>query len=139
MNRLVLPALAVLLGAAAPGVAVNAPWARATAPRQTEAAIYLQLTSAVPDTLTSIDSGAGMAMLHKSVTKNGMSDMMDMESLPLPAGRTVSLSPGGMHIMLMNLTHGLTAGDKVRLTLHFAHAAPVQVEAPVLPIGARGP
>jgi copper(I)-binding protein len=139
MNRLALPALAVLLCAGFPEVTVTSPWARATAPGQTEAAVYLQLTSARPDRLTSIDAPDGMAMLHKSVTKNGMSDMMDMETLALPMGQTVSLSPGGMHIMLMHLTHGLTAGTTVRLTLHFARALPVEVVAPVLPIGARGP
>ncbi len=127
MNRCVAAAAsALLLAAAAPGVSVTAPWARATAPRQKEAAVYLQITS--PN-----------AMLHKSVTHGGMSGMEDMDGVPLPAGKTVSLAPGGMHIMLMDIPHPLTAGGQVHLTLHFAKSPAVSVMAPVLPIGARGP
>jgi copper(I)-binding protein len=140
MNRCVVAAAAaVLLVAAAPTVSVTAPWARATAPQQKEAAVYLQLTSASGDTLTSIDSDDGMAMLHKSVTQGGMSGMQDMDGVTLPAGKTVSLAPGGMHIMLMGIPHPLTAGGQVHLTLHFAKSSAVSVTAPVLPIGARGP
>ena len=139
MNRLALLSLPVLLGAAAPGISVTAPWARATAPQQTEAAVYLQLTSAAGDRLTSIESPEGMAMLHQSVSHGGMSGMEDMDSLALPAGKPVQLSPGGVHIMLMDVAHGLVAGATVQLTLHFAHAPPVRVAAPVLPIGSRGP
>ncbi len=118
---------------------MTAPWARATAPRQKEAAVYLQITSPNADTLQSIDSDDGMAMLHKSVTHGGMSGMEDMDGVPLPAGKTVSLAPGGMHIMLMDIPHPLTAGGQVHLTLHFAKSPAVSVMAPVLPIGARGP
>jgi copper(I)-binding protein len=146
MNRFLIAAASVVLLAAAPGisptasaVAVTAPWARATAPQQKEAAVYLQMTSASGDTLQSIDSDDGMAMLHKSVTQGGMSGMEDMDGVPLPAGKTVSLAPGGMHIMLMDIPHPLTAGEKVHLTLHFAKSPAVSVTAPVLPIGARGP
>ena len=139
MNRRALPALAVLLGAAAPAVSVTAPWARATAPLQTEAAAYLQITSPANDRLTSIDSTEGMAMLHQSVSHGGMSGMEDLDTLALPAGHVVQLSPGGVHIMLMGLPHGLAAGGTVHLTLHFANSPPVPVTAPILPIGARGP
>ncbi len=91
------------------------------------------------DRLTSVESANGMAMLHRSVSHGGMSDMQDVDSVALPAGKLVPLAPGGTHIMLMDLPHGLTAGGSVRLTLHFAKAAPVQVVAPVLPIGSHGP
>ena len=139
MNRWPLAFAAVLLCAAAPSVTVTAPWARATAPRQTEAAVYLQLTSTGDDQLTGIEMKEGMAMLHQSVSHGGMSDMRDVESLALPAGKTIPLAPGGTHIMLMDLTHGLKAGSSVSLMLRFAKSAPVQVTAPVLPIGSRGP
>jgi periplasmic copper chaperone A len=37
----------------------------------------------------------------------------------LPAGTTVSLAPGGLHVMLFGLEKPLVAGRKVKLTLEF--------------------
>ena len=63
------------------------------------------------------------------------SNMMMMrelkEGMPLPAGQTVELKPGGNHIMLLSVTEPLKAGDSVPLTLTFASAAPVEIRATV--------
>ena len=50
---------------------------------------------------------------------------------PVPANGTVELKPGGFHIMLMNLTEPLEAGDSVELELTFEKAGTVKVTAPV--------
>ena len=45
---------------------------------------------------------------------------MKMRAIPgieLPAGKTVELKPGGLHVMLMDLKQPLAAGDSVALTL----------------------
>ena len=47
---------------------------------------------------------AGMVMLHKSVVdSNNVATMQDVSSIDIPAGQTVTLQPGGFHIMFMNL------------------------------------
>lgn len=150
-----VPLLALVLAAApvrvvlaqVPQVQVSGAWVRATAPHQDEAAAYMTLTSPRADRLTAIASAqAGMAMLHTTSHDHGASggdaDVMRMreaDGIDLPAGQAVVLSPGGTHVMLGGLRAPLRAGQVVALTLSFAHAPPVEVQASVLPIGARGP
>jgi periplasmic copper chaperone A len=43
--------------------------------------------------------------------------MRAIDDIPLPAGKTVELKPGGYHVMLMELVKPLKAGDKVPITL----------------------
>jgi hypothetical protein len=43
--------------------------------------------------------------------------MREVKSIELPKGKTVSLEPGGFHIMLMNLKKPIAAGDVIPLTL----------------------
>jgi copper(I)-binding protein len=137
-----LLAAALCFGGAAGAepVAVSGAWARATLPHQDEGAAYLTLRSAGDDTLTEISSPeAGMVMLHRSTEKNGMAGMEDIDSLPLPAGRAVTLAPGKMHLMLMDLKHPLKAGDTLHLSLRFAKAGSQDVDVHVLPVRATGP
>lgn len=37
----------------------------------------------------------------------------------IPAGETLTLEPGGLHIMLMNLSAPIVAGDKISFTFEF--------------------
>jgi len=132
--------LSLGFASAAPQITVSGAWARATLPHQTDGVAYLTLQSAAGDTLTGVDSdAAGMVMLHRSAVKNGVASMEDVDSVALPPNRPVTLSPGGTHLMLMDVKRALKAGDVVHLTLHLAHAGDVQVAAPVLPAGAHGP
>ena len=125
---------------AASPVAVSGAWARATLPHQDEGAAYLTLQSADGDTLTDISSPeAGMVMLHRSTEKNGMEGMEDMDSLKLPAGQAVTLAPGKMHLMLMDLKHPLKPGGTLHLSLHFAKSGSQDVAIKVLPVHATGP
>ena len=80
---------------------------------------------------------AEMATLHEStVDADGVAKMMHLENgIEIPAGDTVVLEPGGLHIMLMGLTGTLTEGDMVKATLVFEHAGKVEVEFQVDPPG----
>ncbi len=94
---------------------------------------YLTLTTATADRLVSVSSpNAGMVQIHESRIESGMMMMGELrEGLPLPAGQTVALAPGGNHLMLMGVKEPLVAGDTVALTLTFATSAPVEVTATV--------
>ncbi|MFP5486746.1 MAG: copper chaperone PCu(A)C [Acidimicrobiia bacterium] len=49
--------------------------------------------------------------------------MQELESgLPLPAGETVTLQPGGYHVMLLDIAEPFEVGDEIELTLDFAEA-----------------
>ncbi len=61
----------------------------------------------------------------------GMMTMAEVEKIPVAAGTTVALEPGGYHIMLMELAKPLVVGEKVKVTLTFEKAGDVVVEAEV--------
>jgi hypothetical protein len=53
------------------------------------------------------------------------------DGLPIEAGKTIELKPGGIHFMLLGLDGGLNAGEALPLTLEFAKAGAVEVAVPV--------
>ena len=47
--------------------------------------------------------------------EDGVSRMRVTPALELPAGATVGMAPGGLHLMLVNPTAPLQVGDKVSI------------------------
>lgn len=98
-------------------------------------AIYLHVLNgtAQTDTLIALSSpDAGLAELHETFDRGeGMMGMREAEEPHFPAESVVSMEPGGLHIMLMQLRRGLQAGDEAEVTLTFANAGDIVVTAPV--------
>lgn len=61
----------------------------------------------------------------------GMMTMQPVESVPVPAGATVELKPGGYHIMLLQVKKVLAVGDTIDVTLTFEKAGEVTTTAEV--------
>jgi periplasmic copper chaperone A len=89
------------------------------------------------DTMADEMSDDTMADDMSDDTAMGMgegSDMMEMRQvgqIDLPAGETVSLEPGGLHVMLLELPQPLEEGSTVELTLTFETGDPQTVDAEV--------
>ncbi len=82
------------------------------------------------DQLIAISSPvAASAMLHKSKDQNGVMKMEMLDQVEIPAGATVDIMPGQMHIMLTDLRAPLKTGDHVPLELTFKKAGKVSVDA----------
>jgi periplasmic copper chaperone A len=62
---------------------------------------------------------------------NGMVEMRQVPRITIPSGGTVSLEPGGYHVMLLELAEPLTEGATVTITLTFETAESRTVEAQV--------
>jgi hypothetical protein len=60
--------------------------------------------------------------------------MRTSPSLEVPASATVRLEPGGTHLMLEGVGRALVPGDTVPVLLEFDRGAPLQVDAPVVPL-----
>jgi copper(I)-binding protein len=72
--------------------------------------------------------------------ENGVMMMRPVEGgLEIKPGETVTLKPGGFHVMLVNLKHPLEQGNTVKATLKFENAGTVDVEYPIAAIGAAAP
>jgi copper(I)-binding protein len=55
--------------------------------------------------------------VHEMKMDGDVMRMREVTSIDLPKGKTVSLEPGGFHIMLMNLPKPIAAGEVIPLTL----------------------
>jgi copper(I)-binding protein len=64
--------------------------------------------------------------------------MRQVDAIDVPAGRTVELKPGGLHLMFMDLKAPLTNGTRFPLTLRFEKAGEVQVQVQVQPLPPAG-
>ena len=74
---------------------------------------------------------AASAEVHQTTSMSGMMGMSPVDKIDVPAGQAVKLQPGGYHVMIMNLTADLKAGDTVEITLTFRNAGKVTVKAEV--------
>lgn len=107
-------------------------WARATAPGQEVGAAYFDIVSKSAAKIVKAESPAAASTeIHTMSMKGGVMEMRKIDSLELPAGKTISLAPGGNHIMLIGLKKPLKEGDKVAVTLTLEKAPKVQEKVEV--------
>jgi periplasmic copper chaperone A len=98
------------------------------------AAVYLTVWNHgdAPDTLTGGETPlAGMVHLHRMGGMGG-SRMQVIDAVEVPAAGQIHLRPGGLHLMLMRLTHRPLVGDTIDLTVRFARAGAVPVRVPIV-------
>lgn len=108
---------------------IGHPWARPTAAGQAAGGGYLKLTNAgAADRLLSASSEVAASVeLHTMTMDGNVMRMRQVEGIDVPAGQTVELKPGGLHIMFMGLKAPLKVGDKFPLKLKFEKAGEVTV------------
>jgi copper(I)-binding protein len=139
-------ALAVLLftvSAAHGEVRIADPWVRATVARQKATGAFMKITSPVDARLVEVRSAlAGEAEIHEMTMDGDRMKMRAISSLPLPAGATVELKPGGHHIMLLNLSAQIKENDTAPLSLIVETAngerETINIDAPARPLQKRG-
>ncbi|MBO0737235.1 MAG: copper chaperone PCu(A)C [Alphaproteobacteria bacterium] len=118
---------------------IKAPWARATLGQALNSTVYFTIVSSTTDRLTAISSPvAKKAELH-TISIGGVISMRPLAAMDIPAGQTITLTPGGIHIMLQGLTRPFREGETFPLMLWFEHAGPRQVTVPVEDADAMGP
>lgn len=119
MNKvLALAALLAALPALADSVRVDNAWVRATAPGQKVAGAFMDLTADADMAVVAAASPAARVVeLHTMAMEDGVMVMRPVKEVVLPKGRTVSLKPGGLHVMLIDLGGQIQPGAKTPLTL----------------------
>jgi periplasmic copper chaperone A len=120
---------------------IETPWTRAALEgRQGAGFLTIRNTGAVADRLVAAASPvAGRMELHTHIRDGDVMRMRPVEDIPVPAGGSVSLQPGGLHLMFMGLNRPLVAGETIPVTLRFAQAGEVTIQLAVQAAGARGP
>ena len=81
--------------------------------------------------------GCGVIELHEMVMQNDVMVMRQVEGgqIPIPAGGTVELKRGGLHVMCIEKEAPREVGSMVDMVLHFANAGDIAVTAPVVDPG----
>jgi copper(I)-binding protein len=78
---------------------------------------------------------AGEVQLHEMSMEGNVMKMLQVKDIAVPAGGSVELKPGGLHLMFMNIKAPLSAGETVPVKLKFAKAGEVEVRMPVNVMG----
>jgi copper(I)-binding protein len=144
MRKLSLIHAVLLTGLATTALAdtvkIENAWVRATAPGQKVAGGFLDLTADTDMKLVGGSSPASSTLeLHIMKMDGGVMEMRQIQEIALPKGKTVSLQPGGLHIMFIDLKQQIKEGDKVPVTLTVQNAAgkeqQIRVEAQAMRAG----
>jgi periplasmic copper chaperone A len=122
---------------------ITQPWSRATPKGATAGAGYMTITNkgTAPDRVSCVsDDASAQCQIHSMTMEGGVMKMRPVEGgLEIKPGETVTLKPGGFHVMFVDLKHPLEQGNKVKVTLKFDKAGSVDIEYPILAVGATAP
>jgi periplasmic copper chaperone A len=124
---------------AKPSIDVTDAWARAMPAGAKTGAAYVTVanTGNSDDTLVGASTPvATEAQLHTTITDNGVMKMRPVSAIDVKPGATVTLKPGGMHLMLTGLKQPLSEGQSFPLTLNFAKAGKIEATVQVRKVGA---
>ena len=112
---------------------------RATAPGMDVTGGYVTITNHGNSDDTLVATSASFAKrveLHEMTNDNGLMKMRRRGyGIEIPAGETVLLKPGGLHIMFMDLNETLQPGEMREIMLEFASGHRMTVPAMVLKPG----
>ncbi len=110
------------------GIQIMDAFARASIPN---GAVYFNVMNMgdAADAIISAESDvADVVELHETILdEDQMMQMMPVEQFDLPTAETVTLEPGGKHVMLLGIQEGLAEGDMISVTLNFANSDPISL------------
>ena len=102
------------------------PWARPSPTGATTAAFFLEINNPTDtdETLVAATTDAcRVTELHLSSMVDGVMSMQRQEDgIPIPASETVTLAPGGLHIMCIDRIADFAEGEELDVTLEFTDA-----------------
>ena len=109
-------------------IEIAQPWARPSVVNT--GAAYFRLTNKgeSDDRLLSVEGDvAAKVEVHTMTMDGNIMRMRKVDSLPVPAGKSVSIEPGGLHVMLIGLKQPLVEGETFPLHLIFEKAGGVDI------------
>ncbi len=131
MVRTVLFGLsAVALALAQPQIEVKDPWVRLVPQNAKSTAAYMKIENKGTEADRLVDASNGVSKIteiHETIEGK----MRRIKAIDIPAGKSVELKPGGLHVMLIDLKEPLKEGQTVEITLKFEKSGEIKVQAPV--------
>jgi len=119
---------------------ISAAWARATPKAASVGGGYMTITNTgtQPDRLIGGSTPVSNKFeVHEMTMANGVMKMRPVAGgLEIKPGGTVTLAPGGYHVMFVGLKEQLKEGEHFKATLEFAKAGKVDVDFVIEGMGA---
>ena len=137
----VLMALILLLSCEKDAILVENPWIREAPPNARALAAYMTITNNTNTdrTLVAFTSREfEFIELHRTEIKDEMVRMIEQDSITIPAGQSVELSPGGYHLMLIGSSRPFKAGEQVSISIKFGDGMSMAVTMPVKRVAGSG-
>jgi len=76
--------------------------------------------------------------IHRTEMHEGMMKMTPQDRLTIPAGGSVTLEPGGYHLMLISPKSVPKEREEVDMELHFDNGQTLHLKVPIRPGGDKG-
>lgn len=101
--------------------------------------VVIKNTGSTDDVLVAAESAvADHVELHEMAMENDVMKMRPVkDGIPVPAGETVELKPGGLHMMFMGVKEPFVEGGTVKVKLTFEKAGSVDLVLPVGPAAGK--
>ncbi|WP_062465338.1 copper chaperone PCu(A)C [Demequina soli] len=112
-----------------PELTVTDPWVKTAAPEDMMSAAFGTLTNTTDHDVTVVAATSDVSpeiQLHEVV--GGQMQEKD-GGLTIPAGASLTLEPGGFHLMLMGIPAAIVAGDEATFTLELSDGETVTFTA----------
>ena len=77
--------------------------------------------------------------IHETTEENGMMSMAQLKSIPVPAGKTVKLEPGGKHLMIWGVGGYSRQRGLLKMTLIFSNDDRIEIDAVIKQAGDAAP
>ncbi|RUO31007.1 copper chaperone PCu(A)C [Aliidiomarina soli] len=123
---------------AAETIEVESFWLRESVPGAENGAGFGEIRNTGSEDVSIVAAESSIASsleLHQHVHRhNGQMAMEQLDALVIPAGGSVTLQPGGYHLMLMQLKSPLRVGQSHTLELRLSTGETLTVEAEVHPL-----
>jgi ABC-type Zn uptake system ZnuABC Zn-binding protein ZnuA/copper(I)-binding protein len=108
----------------------------------TVSAAYMEITNNGDSDITLNSASApfsNLVEIHETSIVDDVAQMREVGQITIPAGETVVLQPGGLHIMLMQITEDLLLDDTASITIGFDNGATTELVVPITDIPPEEP
>lgn len=131
MLRPMLLLLLVVPGFALAELEISSPWIKNLPPSVPVRAGYMTLHNPESKTVSivSLSSDAfGSIEIHQTIEQDGLMRMERVSTLTVEPGSTVQLTPGGLHLMMMNPVEPTRIGDRIEILILFDDGSEQKLE-----------
>lgn len=126
--------LPLAMSACGESVTVTDAYIRGLPPGQTVTAAFMTLTNHTDHECRLVGAAspiASKAEIHAHSHENGRMSMRPVDEVVVAGGESLSLKPGGYHLMLFGLQGSLKEGESYDITLFFKGCPELKLHAPV--------